>query len=337
MFQTGIHIALQSLQSDLLTWLMLQVTASGYYFFVIATVIAVMFGFSLRKGFLLFQIIAWTAAVSEIAKQVFGLPRPFFTDSRVALLDTHWEPVAPLHDMGGRTFFDLPRQAAIEAFRQQHLSFGFPSGHTTGAVAMWGGLALVFRKRALAWLAPFMVALIAFTRLYLGVHFLADILGGILLGGLMLLSAWRLIGSEASRERFFAAALSGLCRSLPTSLYALFLFILPLLLAAFSLLSPAIAGFYIGLNAAFTILLRSGLPGDDGSFWIRLARVLLSGLLFWLLSLLLRQGASLLPAIATSPWRRFLAAGLGSFLTLWGGLRLFQRLGLYRQAAPPIA
>lgn len=337
MFQTEMHIALQSLSSDLLTWLMLQVTASGYYFFVIAMVIAVMFGFSLRKGFLLIHIIAWTAVASEIAKEVFGLPRPFFTDGRVACLDPHWERVVPLHDMGGRDFFDLPQQTAIEAFRQQGLSFGFPSGHTTGAMAMWGGLAVVFRKRALAWFAPFMVALIAFTRLYLGVHFLADILGGIALGGLMLFFAWHLIGKEANRERFFAAVLSGLRRTLPSALVALFLFILPLLLAAFSLLTPAIAGFYVGLNAAFILLLRSGLPADDGGFWVRLARVLLSGLLFWLLSLLLRQGASLLPAIAGSPWRRFLAAGLGSFLTLWGGLRLFQRLGLYRRAAPPVA
>ena len=29
MFQTGIHVALQSQASDWLTWLMLQVTASG--------------------------------------------------------------------------------------------------------------------------------------------------------------------------------------------------------------------------------------------------------------------------------------------------------------------
>ena len=61
---------------------------------------------------------------------------------------------------------------------------------------MWGGLAVLFRKRGLAWLAPLFVALIAFTRMYLGVHFLADVLGGILLGGLMLFLAWRLIGSD---------------------------------------------------------------------------------------------------------------------------------------------
>ena len=146
MFQTGIHIALQSLASDWLTWLMLQVTATGYYHFVIVVVIAVLFGISLRKGFLLFQVIAWTAMLSEIAKQFFGLPRPFFADSRVACLDPGWDTATPFRAMGGKGFFDLPRQAVIDAFRLKGLSFGFPSGHASGAVAMWGGLAVVFRN-----------------------------------------------------------------------------------------------------------------------------------------------------------------------------------------------
>ena len=128
---------------------------------------------------------------------IFGLPRPFFADARVACLDPGWDTAAAFRAMGGEGFFDLPAQAVIDAFRQKGMSFGFPSGHASGAVALWGGLAVVFRKRALAWLAPFLVALVAFTRLYLGVHFLADVLGGILLGGLVLFAAWRLIGSDS--------------------------------------------------------------------------------------------------------------------------------------------
>ncbi len=337
MFQTEIHIAVQTLSSDLFTWLMLQITATGYYQFVVAMVVAVMFGISLRKGFLLFQIIAWTAVVSEIAKDIFGLPRPFFTDNRVALLDPHWDAVTPLHDMGGEGFFDLPHQQAINAFRFKNLSFGFPSGHTSGAVAMWGGLAVVFRKRALAWLAPFMVALIAFTRVYLGVHFLADVLGGALLGGLVLFAAWKLIGSDENRDRFFAAARARLAISLPSILYYFFLFILPVLLVLFSLLTAKFAGFYVGLNAAFTISVRSGLPKDQGAPLARLARVLLGGLFFFSLSLALNRAVFLIPALSGTPWRQFLTAGLSTFLTLWGGLKLFMLLGLYqKEKADPV-
>lgn len=336
MFQTGIHIALQAHASHWLTWLMLQITASGYYQFVVVMVMAVLFGFSLRKGFLLFQVIAWTAVLSEIAKQFFGLPRPFFADSRVACLDPGWDAATPFRAMGGKTFFDLPARAVIDAYRLKGLSFGFPSGHASGAVAMWGGLAVVFRERWLAWLAPFLAALVALTRLYLGVHFLADVVGGALLGGLVLFAAWTLFGGDAGRERFFAAGRARLGPALPAVLYSFFLFVLPVLLVLFSLFSAMFAGFFVGLNAAFTLSLRSGLPDDRGSLPVRLARVLLGGLLFWLLHQALSLAMHALPVVAASPWGSFLAAGLATFLAVWGGVKLFLLLGLYREqeAAP---
>jgi len=335
MFQTGIHIALQSQASKTLTWLMIQITATGYYRFVIVVVIAVLFGISLRQGFILFQIVAWTAMLSEIAKQFFGLPRPFFADSRVACLETGLDAATPFRAMGGKGFFDLPAQAVIDAYRLKSMSFGFPSGHASGAIAIWGGLAVIFRSRRLAWLAPFLVALVAFSRMYLGVHFLADILGGLFLGGLVLFAAWELIGGDTGRERFFAAARSRLSTALPGVLYYFFLFVLPALLALLSLFNTMFAGFFVGLNAAFTLALRSGLPADKGSPATRLARVLLGCLLIWLFGLALGLALTLVPAAAGSAWGSFLTAGLGAFFSVWGGLKLMLRLGLYRKEAAP--
>ena len=179
------------------------------------------------------------------------------------------------------------------------------------------------------------MALVAFTRLYLGVHFLADVLGGVLLGGLVLLAAWKLIGNDPGRERFFAAARARLGTALPAVLYHFFLFVLPALLALLSLFSAMFAGFFVGMNAAFTLALRSGLPDDKGSPAVRLARVLLGGLLFWLLSLALGLALALVPAVAGSAWGSFLTAGLGTFLTVWGGIKLLLRLGLYQKEAAP--
>jgi hypothetical protein len=200
---------------------------------------------------------------------------------------------------------------------------------------MWGGLAMVFRSRRLAWLAPFFVALVALTRLYLGVHFLADVLGGALLGGLVLFAAWKLIGGDMGRERFFAAARSRLSSALPGVLYYFFLFVLPALLVLFSLFNPMFAGFFVGMNAAFTLALRSGLPDDKGSPATRLARVLLGGLLFWLLSLALGLAFARVPAMAGSPWASFLSTGLGTFLAIQGGIKLLLLLGLYKKEAAP--
>jgi membrane-associated phospholipid phosphatase len=62
---------------------------------------------------------------------------------------------------------------------------GFPSGHATGAAAFYGGLAALLnvsdrQRRYLA--AGGMVALVAATRLLLGVHYLVDVVAGVALG-----------------------------------------------------------------------------------------------------------------------------------------------------------
>jgi len=80
--------------------------------------------------------------------------------------------------------------------------FSFPSGHSTFALYFYGLIIYLglrfgvfsFRKR---WLIisgiAFLVILIAFSRLYLGFHFLSDVVGGFLLGGAWLLAAIFLI------------------------------------------------------------------------------------------------------------------------------------------------
>jgi glycerophosphoryl diester phosphodiesterase len=61
-------------------------------------------------------------------------------------------------------------------------SFGLPSGHAQVAVAMWLWLAYEI-KRAWAWIAAVLIAAgVCMSRLYLGVHDVEDVLGGILVG-----------------------------------------------------------------------------------------------------------------------------------------------------------
>jgi hypothetical protein len=72
----------------------------------------------------------------------------------------------------------------------------FPSGHTAATIALWGALAVLANERArsavvrnlflvLAFVVPLLVAS---SRMYRGMHFLSDVLGGIVLGGLWLLA-----------------------------------------------------------------------------------------------------------------------------------------------------
>ena len=67
--------------------------------------------------------------------------------------------------------------------------YSFPSGHAQGSTAFWGFLALKLKTPLAAAGAALMIALISFSRIYLGVHWPMDVLGGLTIG-LVLLFAY---------------------------------------------------------------------------------------------------------------------------------------------------
>lgn len=91
----------------------------------------------------------------------------------------------------GKLFFHRNRPEF--AVYQEH-SFSFPSGHATIAVVFYGFLIYVFLfnmkrlsyKISIFLIGLFFILIIGFSRLYLGVHYLSDVLVGYLLGILWL-------------------------------------------------------------------------------------------------------------------------------------------------------
>ncbi|MDQ3928117.1 MAG: phosphatase PAP2 family protein, partial [Chloroflexota bacterium] len=81
---------------------------------------------------------------------------------------------------------DLPRPQDPRLMVHARVSlWSFPSGHTEAATTMWGSLAAVRQIPRLV--AVLIVPAVMFSRLYLGAHFVGDVLGGLLLGLAMVL------------------------------------------------------------------------------------------------------------------------------------------------------
>lgn len=106
-------------------------------------------------------------------------------------------------------------------------TFGLPSAHAQNTVAVWGALAAGAR-RGWAWaLALLLSALIGLSRLYLGVHFPADVLAGWAIGGVVLAAflrwfdpagAW--LGRQPAAGRVALVLVSALLLLLPSVLLA---------------------------------------------------------------------------------------------------------------------
>ncbi|HEX2994601.1 MAG TPA: phosphatase PAP2 family protein [Anaerolineales bacterium] len=65
-------------------------------------------------------------------------------------------------------------------------SFGFPSGHAQAVTTMWGYVALRLRSWW-GWAAAlFMIVMVSISRVYLGKHFLTDVLAGALVGAVLI-------------------------------------------------------------------------------------------------------------------------------------------------------
>lgn len=82
-----------------------------------------------------------------------------------------------------KDFFQIPRPQG-EGLRilEQPEDFSFPSGHAQSVTTFWFFLAFMMCKPWLYFLAGSLAVLVSLSRLYLGVHFLQDVLVGSFLG-----------------------------------------------------------------------------------------------------------------------------------------------------------
>lgn len=157
----GVTETLQTEVSAVIAIVFILITQLGSLPFLLAASAVVFWFVARREGLILLGATLAAGALTSVLKAVFMLPRP----------------PASSHLIGAS-------------------GFGFPSGHAIAVTIVWGLSALILpigTKRTRVIVAVCVIGLVGLSRLVLGVHYLGDVLVGILVGlaYLFILTRWR--------------------------------------------------------------------------------------------------------------------------------------------------
>lgn len=292
MFETKLNLFLQSFSTPFLDQFMIAVSWLGDETFIVGTLCVIALGVDFKRGFILLQLVLLTLISTDILKTLFALPRAYYLDANLNDFGALFRGLLPLEDGAAKTFFGRLPEMSVIAYRELGLGpkeFGFPSGHTSTAVALWGGLALIFRKKIWLYVALVMVVLMMISRLYLAQHFLADVLGGAALGLLMLALAAFLL-RRYDTDKLFQRKTYRLPAENNGSIW--------LYLSGFALPIAVILtgeGFIgrlsalMAINLAFLLIIYWGIQAHGGALWQRVLRVVIGFSLFFAINAAVKQ------------------------------------------------
>ncbi len=164
-----LHVQInQMVGNELLNGLFKALTYLGDGMFALF-VIEVLFFMNMKNGIFALSVYLLSGGITQALKNwVFdGMNRPFY-----------------YHQYTG---VKLKLVAGVEMY----IHNSFPSGHATTAFCTFFTLSLLVKKQAVKVLCFFMALLVAFSRVYLSQHFLADVYAGACIAVLSVLALYR--------------------------------------------------------------------------------------------------------------------------------------------------
>lgn len=156
--QLGFIERLESIRHPVLDFFFLCVTRLGEEFLFMGVALAFFWCGKKTVGYFLLTSGFLGTVISECLKLAFGVARPWVAD---------------------------PSFTPVQAAKASAPGFSFPSGHTQVATTLYGGIFYIARRNLTRILALSVILLVAFSRLYLGVHTLADVLMSLAIGVLL--------------------------------------------------------------------------------------------------------------------------------------------------------
>lgn len=331
MFQTELVLFLQSFETDFLNYFFQFWSDLGYSRWTLLFLLIIIFGISFRYGFILMQAMILNGLASLWLKEIVALPRPAHVDRNVKIIGRSAPNLTPFESQGAKSFFSRLPQNVVASLRANPVgSWGFPSGHTSNAATLGGLFFLIAKKRWVKVLSVAILVLVPFSRMYLGRHFLADVLGGYVIGFVFVVIFYKGVVKNTWLYSFLSRKPQPIQWDIKVVLFFFYMCILPFLLLLVPKINHGVVAAFLGLNIGFLLIWGRGIPEDSGAIIQRMVRTVIALFVFILTNQILERASRLLfqpvPGIV-----EFVRNSLTIVLCVWGSTELSIKLGLFKR------
>lgn len=175
--------ALEKIRTPFWNGVMSAVTQLGGEVIFIVAAVVVFWCVSKWEGYYLMTIAFCGTVLNQFLKLICRVPRPWVRD---------------------------PNFTIVESARAEAAGYSFPSGHTQNAIGLFGGMARWGGRRWVRLGLTALALVIAFSRMYLGVHTPADVGVSLVLAAALVLGLYPLMRRAQEKPRYMGYVLAAM-------------------------------------------------------------------------------------------------------------------------------
>lgn len=175
--------ALEKIRTPFWNGVMSAVTQLGGEVIFIVAAVVVFWCVSKWEGYYLMTIAFCGTVLNQFLKLICRVPRPWVRD---------------------------PNFTIVESARAEATGYSFPSGHTQNAIGLFGGMARWGGRRWVRLGLTALALVIAFSRMYLGVHTPADVGVSLVLAAALVLGLYPLMRRAQEKPRYMGSVLAAM-------------------------------------------------------------------------------------------------------------------------------
>ena len=175
--------ALEKIRTPFWNGVMSAVTQLGGEVIFIVAAVVVFWCVSKWEGYYLMTIAFCGTVLNQFLKLICRVPRPWVRD---------------------------PNFTIVESARAEATGYSFPSGHTQNAIGLFGGMARWGGRRWVRLGLTALALIIAFSRMYLGVHTPADVGVSLVLAAALVLGLYPLMRWAQEKPRYMGYVLAAM-------------------------------------------------------------------------------------------------------------------------------